>query len=368
MLKIMIVFGTRPETIKLAPVIKALSENPKQIKLYILTSGQHDQMFRPLLNFFNIKPDKNLNVMVKNQDLGRVFSEVFEETRKIIRRINPDYLMVQGDTTTAAAAGWAAYLSKTKLVHVEAGLRTGDFSDPYPEEANRVIIDRLSEVLFAPTKSAFDNLVHEGINKDKILVTGNTVIDSLKMVESKILAPKINDYQKTILLTLHRRESFGNKLENILEAIANLAKKFPDYRIIFPIHLNPNVRQPAIKILKRVTNIELIEPLDYLSFLKLMNQSYIILTDSGGVTEEAAYLGKPTLVLRDKSERQESLRRGVALLATRDKNKIVALASQIVTNYQKRKKMSRRILDYGKGEARVIIKNYFLKLNDQQKS
>ncbi|MGA2666620.1 MAG: UDP-N-acetylglucosamine 2-epimerase (non-hydrolyzing) [Patescibacteria group bacterium] len=358
MIKIMIVFGTRPETIKLAPVIKELKKYPKKFEIFILVSGQHNQMLEPFLSFYKIKPNQNLKIMTKNQSIGHIFSEVFIQSGKIIQKFKPDYLMVQGDTTTAAAAAWAAFLAKVKIAHLEAGLRTGDFADPYPEEANRVIIDRISDALFAPTKSAIKNLESEGIEKQKIFLTGNTVIDHLKTFQAK----KKFDCKKIILLTLHRRESFGQPLENVLKAIVILAKKFPNFQIVFPIHFNPNVRKPAEQILGNISNVDLIEPLRHLSLLKLLNKSFLVLTDSGGVIEEAAYLGRPVLVLREKTERIESIKKGVAILVGRDEKKIVSMASELILDQMKRKKMTKRIFDYGYGDAARNVTKYFLNL------
>lgn len=360
MLKILIVFGTRPEAIKFAPVLKELKKFPKKFKIIVLVSGQHDQLLKPLLKLFDIVPNKNLKVMTTDQSLGDVFSKVFLNTEKVISQTKPDYLMVQGDTTTAVAAAWAGFLGQIKIIHLEAGLRTGDPQDPYPEEINRKIIDQLSSVLFATTQRAFKNLVSEGIPRSKVVLTGNTVIDCLKSFEKSFQKSAENH----ILLTVHRRESFGVHLDNIFKAVSIIAKKFPNIKIIFPVHPNPNVANPAKKILRDIKNIQLLPPLDYLDFIKLMNESILILTDSGGVIEEAAFLGKPVLILREKTERIESVENGVAFLVGRDSRKIVTLASEIISNTEKRTKMAKKIFDYGRGQAATQIVRYLLKLRE----
>jgi len=366
MIKILIVLGTRPEIIKLIPVIKELKKYPKQFRISLCVSGQHDQLLRPFLNIFEIKPDYDLRIMKEDQKLKEIFWAVFKKTGEIIKKTKPDWLLVQGDTTTALAAAWAAFLAKVKIAHVEAGLRTGDLSNPFPEEANRKIMDHLSDILFAPTKIAFNNLIKEGIPRRKILLTGNTIIDTLKMFENKPWKAKIKE--RIILLTVHRRESFGPKIENIFEAIRQIAQKHPDIRIIFPVHLNPNVKKPAEKILKNIPNISLIKPLAYMPLLDLLKKSYLVLTDSGGLIEEASYFAKPVIILREKTERQESVIKGVAELAGAEKKNIIRKVTKIISNPQQYKKMSKKFNLYGAGDAAQIITKYFLKLHHEKKN
>jgi UDP-N-acetylglucosamine 2-epimerase len=359
MLKILTVFGTRPEVIKMAPVIKEFKKHPKEISCCICITGQHKQMVDNLLALFDIKPDYDLNIMQQNQTLEQVTSLTLNRTCEVIKKERSDYLLVQGDATTAMASVLAAFYQKVKIAHIEAGLRTGDKFHPYPEEINRRIIDSLSDLYFTHTESARQNLISEGVSAEKIEVTGNTVIDVLLEVAGKDFNPHgtelekfcLND-RKTILVTAHRRESFGEPLINICAAVKEIAFKFSSQvNIIYPVHLNPNVQGPVYSILNGIKNVFLIQPLEYFTFVQLMKKAYFILTDSGGIQEEGPSLGKPVLVLRKITERPEAVEAGTVELVGTETDKIVERVSALLEDKALYERMRKAINPYGDGKA-----------------
>ncbi|MCL5071862.1 MAG: UDP-N-acetylglucosamine 2-epimerase (non-hydrolyzing) [Actinobacteria bacterium] len=368
MTKILIIFGTRPEVIKLAPLIRRLKRYPKDFKIIILNSGQHLQMVDELLKLFQIKPDFGFNLMKKSQSLEYVTTTVLSKLTKIIKQIRPHYLVVQGDTTTAMAAALAAFYQKIKVVHIEAGLRTDDNLRPFPEEVNRRVIDSVSSLYFAHTVEARNNLVREGVSKDKIAVTGNTVIDSLFWTANQdfsvngTLFEKIPARRKLILATAHRRENHGPPLKNICLALRHIALSYDsEVFIIFPMHLNPKVQTTAKEILKGIKNIMLINPTDYATFVQLMKASYLILSDSGGIQEEAPSLKKPVLVLRSVTERPEILALGGIKLVGTDENEIVTQTIRLLEDKKKYDKMVNLKNPYGDGKASERIVTRLIK-------
>ncbi len=359
--KILIVFGTRPEAIKLAPLIIALKNHP-QFETKVCVTAQHRQMLDQVLELFEIKPDFDLNLMRPDQDLTDITTSVLLGLRDVFSQYEADRLIVQGDTTTTFAASLAAHYQKIRIAHVEAGLRTGNLFSPWPEEANRKITSAMTDLHFAPTQASADNLLKENVDPSHIHVTGNTVIDALFQVIDKIegdtalqqslnqCLPKLDENKKMILVTGHRRESFGDGFENICKAIATLAER-DDVEIVYPVHLNPNVQEPVNRILGNIPNIHLIEPLDYLPFVHLMNQATIILTDSGGVQEEAPSLGKPVLVLRDTTERPEAVDIGTVKLVGTQSDTIIMEANHLLDDKASYEKMSKAHNPYGDGKA-----------------
>jgi UDP-N-acetylglucosamine 2-epimerase (non-hydrolysing) len=368
-LKVITVCGTRPEVIKLAPVIKELFKRRDRISCKVCVTAQHRHMIDPLLKLFDIKPDYDLNIMKKNQTLGHITNSILKLTDEVIEKERPDYLLVQGDTTTAMAASLAAFYRKTKVGHVEAGLRTWNKAHPYPEEVNRKIIDSLSDLYFAHTEGAKRNLLKEGIKETDIEVTGNTVIDSLLDTVNKkcdlctAIGKKMGlNGRKIILVTAHRRESFGDPLRNICEAIKTIALKYQDHvDIVYPVHLNPNVKVPVMKILNGVENVHLLDPLEYLPFVHLMKHSHFILTDSGGIQEEAPSLGKPVLVMRKVTERPEAVKEGVVKIIGIEAKDIIRQSSRLMEDERIYKKMARGINPYGDGKAGNRIVSRLLK-------
>ena len=368
MLKILVVFGTRPEAIKLIPVIEELKKHPDRIETKICVTSQHRQMLDQVLDLFGIKPDFNLDIMQENQNLQAVTALIIQRLKQVIDELKPDWLLVQGDTTTTFVSSLAGFYSGIKVAHVEAGLRTWNKKEPFPEEINRVLTSRIADVHFAPTAAAKDNLVSEGIKPDSIWVTGNTVVDALQMILNRInekavssVFEFINNDKKVILVTGHRRESFGKKLQNICAALKEIARNHSDVEIVYPVHLNPNVWKPVHEVLGNIRNIHLIEPLDYLTFVYLMNRSSLIITDSGGIQEEAPSLGKYVLVTRDCTERPEGVEAGVAKLVGNSKEKIClecenALIGNAVTLHEVKKRNP-----YGDGMASKRIAEIFLK-------
>lgn len=377
-MKIMIIFGTRPEAIKLIPVIKKFREESERFKICICTTGQQREMLNSVLKLFRIKPDYLLNLMKKNQSLFGSASLVLNKLSKVLINEKPDYVLIQGDTITAFATALAAYYLKINIAHIEAGLRTMDKYAPFPEEINRKFIDHLSDLCFSPTQIAVQNLINENIPADRIFITGNTVVDALNLILSKIQEKKIQkkikeklykkygiiaDHRKIILVTTHRRESFGRDLENICKAIKKLSQIRSDVQIIFPVHLNPNVKNTVCRVLRTRKNIYLIEPLDYLSFIWLMNISYFVLTDSGGIQEEAPSLKKPVLVMRRVTERPEGLELGIAKLIGVDSEKIFNASIELLDNNAKyREMLSNANNPYGDGNASKRIVSVFKNL------
>jgi UDP-N-acetylglucosamine 2-epimerase (non-hydrolysing) len=367
--KILTVFGTRPEVIKMAPVVRKLKNNKDQFVCRVCITAQHRQMIDSLLTLFDIHGDYDLNIMAPNQTLEHITTTVLTRLGEIIDIERPDWLVVQGDTTTAMAASLAAFYKKIKIAHVEAGLRTGNKNHPYPEEVNRKIIDSLGDIYFAHTEGAKHNLLAEGVAEGKIEVTGNTVIDALLDVAGRGFDPKgtilenipVNG-RKLILVTAHRRENHGSPLQNICEAIREIASRYRDkVCFVYPVHLNPNVQQSVYVTLKGIDNIFLTPPLGYASFVHLMKKAYLILTDSGGLQEEAPSLGKPVLVLRETTERPEAVEAGtVAIVGTRRQD-IVAKTVELLENPEVYERMSKAVNPYGDGKASDRIVSRFLK-------
>ncbi|MEO7534695.1 MAG: UDP-N-acetylglucosamine 2-epimerase (non-hydrolyzing) [Ferruginibacter sp.] len=371
-MKISVVFGTRPEVIKLASLIKQL-EVDESVDLHVCFTGQHREMVLPLIDFFELKVDSHLQLMQHNQSLALLTSNVITAMDQYFEEIKPDMVIVQGDTTTAMCAALAAFYRKIKIAHVEAGLRTHNMLSPFPEEMNRRTISLIADLHFAPTEGSKINLLKEGVNKEKILVTGNTVIDALfftlqKVGESNGYAISADfDDKRIILITGHRRENFGNGFENICKAIRELAVKFPSYNFIYPVHLNPNVQEPVTRILNGISNIQLLPPMGYIQFTQLMQKSYLILTDSGGIQEEAPSLGKPVLVMRDTTERPEGIEAGTALLIGTNKDDIVNNVSALITDRDLYAKMAMAQNPFGNGTAAKQITErtvHFLKPNN----
>ncbi|MDC4782614.1 non-hydrolyzing UDP-N-acetylglucosamine 2-epimerase [Acinetobacter baumannii] len=374
MKRVLLVFGTRPEAIKMAPLALKLQQNIEDFETKVCVTGQHRQMLDQVLELFNLKPDFDLNLMKPGQTLSDVTSGVLKGLGQVFEEWLPDIILVHGDTATTFAASLAGYYHKVKIGHVEAGLRTGDLYSPWPEEANRQLTGVLANYHFAPTKSSYDNLVKENVNPETIIVTGNTVIDALLQVKDKVEQDQdlihkfeqefkfLDKNKKLVLVTGHRRENFGQGFLNICSALANLAKKYPDIQIVYPVHLNPNVQQPVNELLAGIKNIHLIAPQDYLPFVYLMNRSYLILTDSGGIQEEAPSLGKPVLVMRDTTERPEAVDAGTVRLVGTDVSTIESAVSELLENSATYATMSEAHNPYGDGTACQQIVD-FLKRN-----
>jgi len=370
--KILISFGTRPEAIKLAKLIYQLKKN-KNFKIKICLSGQHDEMLYQVLNLYKIKPDYDLKVMKTNQTLNLLASKILKKLNNVLISFKPDLLLVHGDTTTAYISSLAAFQNKIKVGHIEAGLRTYNLHSPYPEEFNRKSIGVIADINYAPTKTSVKNLKRENISNNKIIFTGNTIIDTLKysnkiLFNNKKILNKIkkkfsyiNNKKKLILVTSHRRENYGEGIENICSALKEIVKKNHNIEIIFPVHLNPKINQIVNNKLGNIKNIYLVNPLDYFSFIYLMKLSYLILTDSGGIQEEAPYFNKPVLVLRNETERPEAKKFGGSLLVGTDVNKIVKNVSNLVKNKKLYYKMSKIKNPYGDGKATDRIINHLTK-------
>ncbi len=365
MVKILTVFGTRPEVIKVVPAIKELRKHPDKFICCTCITAQHRQMVDQLLKLFEINPNYDLNIMKEDQSLEYITVIVLTKIGEIIRKERPDYLLVQGDTTTSMAACLAAFYQKVKIIHLEAGLRTWNKLHPYPEEINRIIIDSMSDLCFAHTEQAKQNLLREGVAPDKIEVTGNTVIDSLLGVAATDIdvrnSPLENipfNKMKIILVTAHRRENFGQPLINICNAIKEIALRYSSsVHIVYPVHPNPNVQKTVYSILKGIINVSLIEPLDYKYFVYLMKHSYLILTDSGGLQEEAPSLGKPVLVLRQVTERPEAVETGAAEVVGTQTKAIVEAMVELLENKKKYERMVQATNPYGDGKAAGRIVN-----------
>mgnify|MGYP002081124878 FL=1 len=370
----MLVFGTRPEAIKMAPLVKAFQKESDKFQTIVCVTGQHREMLDQVLHIFSIKPDYDLNIMKQGQDLYDVTSRVLLGMRDVLKKVQPDVVLVHGDTTTSTAAALAAFYQQIPVGHVEAGLRTHDIYSPWPEEMNRQITGRIATYHFAPTSLSKQNLLAENIKEEAVTVTGNTVIDALYMVVDKIkndkeLDAELEDTLKTsgydikrlkngkklVLITGHRRENFGDGFMSMCRAIQTLTKKYPDVDFVYPMHLNPNVRKPIHEIwgedLSNLCNMFFIEPLEYLSFVYLMEKSSIVLTDSGGIQEEAPGLGKPVLVMRDTTERPEALKAGTVKLVGTDYDKIVTEVSSLLDNQMYYDEMSKAVNPYGDGKA-----------------
>lgn len=374
MRKIMLVFGTRPEAIKMAPLVKEFQKHPGKFETIVCVTGQHRQMLDQVLDLFEIKPDYDLNIMKQGQDLYDVTARVLTGLRDVLEESKPDVILVHGDTTTSTAAALAAFYKQIPVGHVEAGLRTFNIYSPWPEEMNRQITSRIAQYNFAPTPLSRQNLLQENVPDEKVTITGNTVIDALYWVVDKIKntpelddelkkvlkesgydVSRLKDGKKLVLITGHRRENFGDGFISMCKAIKTLTEKYPDVDFVYPMHLNPNVRKPIHEVfgenLEGLGNMFFIEPLEYLSFVYLMEKSNIVLTDSGGIQEEAPGLGKPVLVMRDTTERPEALEAGTVKLVGTDFDKIVSEVSALLEDDEYYNTMSKAVNPYGDGKA-----------------
>lgn len=372
MKNMMLVFGTRPEAIKMSPLVKEFQKYPEKFETIVCVTGQHREMLDQVLRIFDIQPDYDLNIMKQGQDLYDVTARVLTGMRDVLKETRPDIVLVHGDTTTSTAAALAAFYQQIPVGHIEAGLRTHNIYSPWPEEVNRQITGRIATYHFAPTSLSKDNLLQEGISGEQIIVTGNTVIDALYMVVEKIKndgilscelekvlkasgydISRLSDGRKLVLITGHRRENFGDGFISMRKAIKSLSEKYPEVDFVYPMHLNPNVRKPIHEVFgeSQRANLFFIEPLEYLSFVYLMEKSAIVLTDSGGIQEEAPGLGKPVLVMRDTTERPEALEAGTVKLVGTDYDKIVNEVSGLLDSQEYYEKMSKAINPYGDGKA-----------------
>lgn len=354
-IKVLTVFGTRPEAIKMAPLVKELEKYPETFESIVCVTAQHRQMLDQVLNLFNIKPDYDLDIMKPNQDLWTITSDVLLLMKDVFEKAKPDIVLVHGDTTTSMAAALSAFYARIPVGHVEAGLRTFDKHYPFPEEINRVFADAVCTYHFAPTETSVENLVKSAIPKEHIYKTGNTVIDALlhTVENNKIDLSYIglNPELKTILLTSHRRENFGEPIKNICKAVLKLVEDNKNIQVVYPVHLNPNVQKPVKELLDGKERIHLIEPMEYAPFSSLMKEAHLIMTDSGGVQEEAPSLGKPVLVLRTTTERPEAVEYGTVKLVGTDTDVIVKEVQNLLDNESEYKKMSEAINPYGDGLA-----------------
>ncbi|WP_018629357.1 non-hydrolyzing UDP-N-acetylglucosamine 2-epimerase [Niabella aurantiaca] len=372
MKKNLIVFGTRPEAIKMAPLVKEFLTYTDQFDTKVCVTAQHREMLDQVLDFFEIIPDFDLNLMKPDQNLYTLTAGILTELKPVLESFKPHYVYVHGDTTTTMAASIAAFYSGAKVCHVEAGLRTHNKRSPFPEEINRQVTGRICDFHFAPTDTSKENLLQENVDPQNILVTGNTVIDALFDSSARVQQLKnadiaeleniVDPHKRLILVTGHRRENHGQGFINICEALKQIATSNPDVQIIYPVHLNPNVKGPVYKILSGINNIQLIEPLAYPAFVWLMNQAYIIITDSGGVQEEAPSLGKPVLVMRDTTERPEAVDAGTVILVGTDKQKIISEAQSLLDNKERYEQMSALHNPYGDGKACKRIVNFIKNL------
>jgi len=369
-MKILTIFGTRPEAIKMAPVVKCMDSNP-QIESLVCVTAQHREMLDQVLNLFDITPDIDLNLMLPGQKLSGLSSRMLDGLNPVFEQFKPDLVLVHGDTTTTFIASLCAYYNRVPIGHVEAGLRTGDLYSPWPEEGNRKLTGALADLHFAPTVISKQNLQSEGIDPSKITITGNTVIDSLMLINDRLekdpqlsidlsqgLPFVINQNRKIVLITGHRRENFGDGFLRICNSILHLSSQYPEVDFVYPVHLNPNVKQPVTKLLDGKENIFLMEPLEYLPFVNLMSKSHIILTDSGGIQEEAPSLGKPVIVMRETTERPEAVSAGTVKLVGTDEQKIIETVSELLNNKTTYNKMSLAHNPYGDGKAsnRIVQK------------
>lgn len=383
MKKILVVFGTRPEAIKMAPLVKEFLKFPENFDTKVCVTGQHREMLDQVLRLFDIKPDYDLNIMKSGQDLYDITARVLTGMREVLEDSKFDIVFVHGDTTTSTAAALAAFYKQIPVAHVEAGLRTNNIYSPWPEELNRQLTSRIATYNFAPTELSRENLIRENVDPKSITVTGNTVIDALHMVagrldsdaslskeiecaiaEKRYELSRLKKERRLVLITGHRRENFGDGFINICKAIKTLSEKFPDVDFVYPMHLNPNVRRPIHQIfgedLSRLDNLFFIEPLDYLPFIMMLKHSYVVLTDSGGIQEEAPGLGKPVLVMRDTTERPEAVDAGTVKLVGTDYDKIVDNVSRLLEDSDEYKKMSHAVNPYGDGQASFRIVNSLL--------
>ncbi len=366
MIKVMSVFGTRPEAIKMAPLVKEL-ESRKEIESIVCVTAQHREMLDQVLKVFDIKPQYDLNIMKQGQTLGDVTTRALTGLEEVIKKEKPDIVLVHGDTTTSFAGALAAFYNQVAIGHVEAGLRTDDKYSPFPEEMNRQMVDRLSDMFFAPTNLSKENLLRENVDEGKIYITGNTVIDAMSTTVDKDYKHEelnwIDDGERMILLTAHRRENLGDPMRNIFKGIKRAIDEFPDVKVIYPIHLNPKVREVANEVFGEYSRVRLIEPLDVFDFHNFQNKAYIILTDSGGIQEEAPSLGKPVLVLRNTTERPEGIEAGTLKLVGTDEETIYEETKKLLADKELYETMSKASNPYGDGKAsqRIVdaIIDYF---------
>lgn len=371
--KVLFVFGTRPEAIKMAPVVKELEKRSKEFETKVCITAQHREMLDQVLHFFEIKPDFDLDLMKPNQNLYSLTAEIITGLKPVIENFNPDFIFVHGDTTTAMASSMAGFYSGAEVCHIEAGLRTFNLKSPFPEEMNRSVIGVLSNIHFAPTVTAKQNLIKENKKEENIIVTGNTVIDALLYSVDKVnsnfndneiefLKTVINPSKKIILVTGHRRENHGEGFINICKALKKIASENKDCDILYPVHLNPNVQKPVYNLLKDIDNIKLLDPLSYPAFVWLMEKSYLIITDSGGVQEEAPSLGKPVLVMRDTTERPEAVKAGTVILVGANIKNIVEETNRLLNETDVYNSMSVLHNPYGDGDASIKIVNHILSI------
>ncbi len=380
MKKILLVFGTRPEAIKMCPLVKEFQKYPAEFETVVCVTGQHREMLDQVLHIFEVVPDFDLNIMKQGQDLYDVTSRVLTGMRDILQKVKPDVVLVHGDTTTSMAAALASFYQQIPVGHVEAGLRTHNLYSPWPEELNRQVTGRIAKFNFSPTKLSHDNLIAENVPENHIYITGNTVIDALHVVVNKIKSSsqvsselaqvllksgydteRLSNGKKLVLITGHRRENFGEGFINMCTAIKDLTKKYPEVDFVYPMHLNPNVRRPIHEVfgedLSHLDNMFFIEPLEYLSFVFLMDKSYLVLTDSGGIQEEAPGLGKPVLVMRDTTERPEAVEAGTVKLVGTDYSLIVSETTRLLDDSKYYNSMSQAVNPYGDGHACERIVN-----------
>jgi UDP-N-acetylglucosamine 2-epimerase (non-hydrolysing) len=373
--KIAVIFGTRPDTIKMAPIILELQNNPEQFETLTIATAQHRQMLDQVLDVFKIKPDYDLDIMAPNQTLASLTAKIITGLDEILVKEKPDMVLVQGDTATTCVGSIAAFYRQIPVGHIEAGLRTNDKANPFPEEINRRITSCVTDLHFAPTDTSRKALLKENIDPKTVFVTGNTVVDALKYSVKEnyqftipVLNELVGQKKKIVLVTMHRRENWGKPMEGAASAIKRLAQKFPDFAFVFPMHLNPVVRDVVNPILKNMPNVSLIEPLDYLDFVNIMAKSYLILTDSGGVQEEGPHFGVPILVLRYVTERPDAVDFGTVKLVGLDEEAIYTTALQLIEDPNEYKQMANAVNPYGDGfssERTIkIIKNYFGFTND----
>jgi len=356
--RIVFAFGTRPEAIKMAPVIRLVQESPDEFEPVVIVSAQHREMLDQVLRLFDIKPDYDLNVMTEGQSLFQLTARVLAKLEKVLVKAEPDFLLVQGDTTTSFTAALAAYYMKVPIGHIEAGLRTFDKYNPFPEEMNRTLVSHLADWHFAPTLKSKQALLKEGIPDEKIFLTGNPVVDALKWIvqqehefDDPVLQSLDWSRKRIITVTTHRRESFGSPMQSALLAIRDVVQRWEDLEVVFPVHMNPEVRRAANQVLENCPRVHLIDPLDYLNFAHLMARSYLIMTDSGGIQEEAPSLGVPVLVMRDTTERPEAIQTGTAVLVGTDRRQIMETVSRFLNSPTERERIANLPNPYGDGTA-----------------
>jgi len=365
-LRVLTVFGTRPEAIKMAPLIKEAEKYPDEIESIVCVTAQHREMLDAVLNLFEIKPDYDLNIMKENQNLWSITTDVLMKTKEVYEQAKPDIVLVHGDTTTSMAAALSAFYSKIPVGHVEAGLRTFDKYNPFPEEINRVFADAVCSFHFAPTETSVNNLKNAQISQEHIYKTGNTVIDALLYIvnnkEADISHLNLDESKRLVLVTAHRRENFGEPIKNICKSLLTLVKQNPDIQVLYPVHPNPNIKNTVYEILGGEERIILAPPQEYAEFSTLMKKSYLILTDSGGVQEEAPSLGKPVLVLREATERPEAVEHGTVKIVGTNPEKIISEAQKLLDDENEYRKMSEAINPYGDGKAsertvKILLEN-----------